>query len=130
MNEFGQLQLIWIRRLARETGRITALMEAGNLSVVDLVKYKKSISSMDGFCRFVIESQDWDDVKRIPEIVEDVEEKLFLHFYEMIDRFDGEGAHLDFSKEDEGKISLNFDDASLEDIVFTIIDDEDIDVFL
>ena len=130
MNDFGQLQLIWIRRLARETSRIETLMEVGNLSVIDLVRYKRSISAIDDYCRFVIDAQDWDNVGKIPEIIEEVEEKLFVHFFELIDHFDGEKVHLDFSNEDNGEISLNFDDISLEDITLTIIDDEDIDIFL
>lgn len=130
MNDFGQLQLIWIRRLARESGRIIALMESGNLSVVDLVRYKKSISAIDEYCRFVIEAQDWDDIKNLPAIVDEVEEKLFIHFYELIDHFDDDEVHLDFSNEDNGEIYLKFDDDFLNEVVFSIIDDEDTDFYL
>lgn len=130
MNDFGQLQLIWIRRLARESGRIIALMESGNLSVVDLVRYKKSISAIDEYCRFVIEAQDWDDIKNLPAIVDEVEEKLFLHFYELIDHFDDDEVHLDFSNEDNGEIYLKFDNDFLNEVVFSIIDDEDTDFYL
>ena len=130
MNDFGQLQLIWIRRLASETGRITALMEAGDLSVINLVRYKKSISEIDDYCRFVIEAQDWDNVKEIPKIVDEVEEKLFVHFYELIDHFDSEDAHLDSSNDDEYDIVLDLNDNPLRDVLFSLIDDEDMDIFL
>ncbi|MBQ6813655.1 MAG: hypothetical protein IJP12_03355 [Methanobrevibacter sp.] len=128
MNDFGQLQLIWIRRLARETARISTLVELGNLSVVDLVRYKKSISSIDSYCHFVINSQDWDDVGKIPEIIEDVEEKLFVHFYQLIEDFDSDNIHLDFSGEEE--LSLEFDDDLFDAIKFLIVDEDDVGVFL
>lgn len=124
MNDFGLVQLIWIKRLVSETSRINTLIECNRLSGKDLERYKSVISAIDDFCAFVINSQNWKDVKNIPNIVEEVEMVLFQHFYEQIDAFEDEKVHLDFSKEDENEINLKFENPFINDQSFAVIDDE------
>ena len=84
MNEIGQLQLIWIRRLARETERIRTLNDCDELTRHDLNRYIKKISEIDDFCKNIIESKNW-DLNNINLSIEEVENELFLHFYEVLD---------------------------------------------
>ena len=83
MNDFGLVQLIWIKRLVSETTRINTLIECNRLSKRDLNRYKSVISAIDDFCAFVINSQNWRDVKNISSIVDEVEMVLFQHFYDI-----------------------------------------------
>ena len=122
MNDFGLVQLIWIKRLVSETSRINTLIECNRLSRNDLNRYKSVISAIDDFCAFVINSQNWRDVKNIPKIVEEVEMVLFQHFYEQIDAFEDEEVHLDLSRDDE--VNLKFKNPLIEDQRFDVIDDE------
>ena len=122
MNDFGLVQLIWIKRLVSETARINTLIECHRLSEDDLNRYKSVISAIDDFCAFVINSQNWRDVKNIPKIVEEVEMVLFQHFYEQIDAFEDEEVHLDLSRDDE--VNLKFNNPLIEDQRFDVIDDE------
>ena len=122
MNDFGLVQLIWIKRLVSETARINTLIECNRLSKKDLNRYKSVISAIDDFCAFVINSQNWRDVKNIPKIVEEVEMVLFQHFYEQIDAFEDEEVHLDLSRDDE--VNLKFKNPLIEDQRFDVIDDE------
>lgn len=121
MNDFGLVQLIWIKRLVSETARINTLIECNRLSKKDLNRYKSVISSIDDFCAFVVNSQNWRDVKSIPKIVEEVEMVLFQHFYEQIDAFEDEEVHLDLSREDE--VNLKFKNPLIADQRFDVIDD-------
>ena len=82
MNDFGLVQLIWIKRLVSETSRINTLIECNRLSRTDLNRYKSVISAIDDFCAFVINSQNWRDVKNISKTLDEVEMVLFQHFYE------------------------------------------------
>ena len=122
MNDFGLVQLIWIKRLVSETARINTLIECHRLSEDDLNRYKSVISAIDDFCAFVINSQNWRDVKNIPKIVEEVEMVLFQHFYEQIDAFEDEEVHLDLSRDDE--VNLRFKNPLIENQRFDVIDDE------
>ena len=122
MNDFGLVQLIWIKRLVSETARINTLIECHRLSESDLNRYRAVISAIDDFCAFVINSQNWRDVKNIPKIVEEVEMVLFQHFYEQIDAFEDEEVHLDLSRDDE--VNLRFKNPLIEDQRFDVIDDE------
>ena len=124
MNDFGLVQLIWIKRLVSETARIITLMECNRLSKADLDRYKSVISAIDDFCAFVIDSQNWRDIKNISKTVEEVEMVLFQHFYEQIDAFEDEEVHLDFSREDENEVNLRFKNPFIEDQSFAVIDDE------
>ena len=124
MNDFGLVQLIWIKRLVSETSRINTLIECNRLSRTDLNRYKSVISAIDDFCAFVINSQNWRDVKNISKTVDEVEMVLFQHFYEQIDAFEDEEVHLDFSREDENEINLRFKNPFIEDQSFEVIDDE------
>ncbi|MBQ2962764.1 hypothetical protein [Methanobrevibacter sp.] len=124
MNDFGLVQLIWIKRLVSETSRINTLIECNSLSKRDLNRYKSVISAIDDFCAFVINSQNWSDVRNISKIVDEVEMVLFQHFYEQIDAFENEEVHLDFSHEDENEINLRFANPFIEDKSFAVIDDE------
>ena len=124
MNDFGLVQLIWIKRLVSETSRINTLIECGKLSKRDLNRYKSIISSIDEFCAFVVESQNWDDVENLSNIVDEVEMVLFQHFYEQIDVFEDEKVHLDFSSKDGDEVSLKFENPFIENISFGVIDDE------
>jgi len=122
MNDFGLVQLIWIKRLVSETTRINTLIECNRLSKKDLNRYKSVISSIDDFCAFVINSQNWRDVKNISNIVDEVEMVLFQHFYEQIDAFEDEKVDLDLSSSDE--VNLRFENPLLDDMTFSVIDDE------
>ena len=122
MNDFGLVQLIWIKRLVSETSRINTLIECNRLSVNDLNRYKSVISAIDDFCAFVIDSQNWGDIKNISKTVEEVEMVLFQHFYEQIDAFEDEEVHLDLSRDDE--VNLRFANPFIEDKTFDVIDDE------
>ena len=122
MNDFGLVQLIWIKRLVSETARINTLIECNRLSKKDLNRYKSVISAIDDFCAFVVNSQNWRDVKNIPKIVEEVEMVLFRHFYEQIDAFEDEEVHLDLSRDDE--VNLRFKNPLIENQRFDVIDDE------
>ena len=124
MNDFGLVQLIWIKRLVSETARINTLIECNRLSGEDLNRYRAVISAMDDFCAFVIDSQNWGDLKNISSIVDEVEMVLFQHFYEQIDAFEDEEVHLDFSREDENEINLRFRNPFIEDKSFAVIDDD------
>ena len=124
MNDFGLVQLIWIKRLVSETSRINTLIECNRLSRTDLNRYKSVISAIDDFCAFVINSQNWRDVKNISKTLDEVEMVLFQHFYEQIDAFEDEEVHLDFSREDENEINLRFKNPFIEDQSFEVIDDE------
>ena len=75
MNDFGLVQLIWIKRLVSETARINTLIECNRLSERDVNRYKSVISAIDDFCAFVINSQNWRDFKNISSIVDEV----FVH---------------------------------------------------
>ena len=122
MNDFGLVQLIWIKRLVSETTRINTLIECNRLSKRDLNRYKSVISAIDDFCAFVINSQNWRDVKNISNIVDEVEMVLFQHFYEQIDAFEDEKVDLDLSSSDE--VNLRFENPLLDDMTFSVIDDE------
>ena len=124
MNDFGLVQLIWIKRLVSETSRINTLVECNRLSHADLNRYKSVISSIDDFCAFVIDSQNWGDLKNISSIVDEIEMVLFQHFYDQIDAFEDEEVHLDFSREDENEINLRFRNPFIEDKSFAVIDDD------
>ena len=123
MNDFGLVQLIWIKRLVSETARINTLIECNRLSKKDLNRYKSVISAIDDFCAFVINSQNWRDVKNISSIVEEVEMVLFQHFYEQIGAFEDEEVHLDLSSGDE--VNLRFENPFIENQRFGVIDDND-----
>ncbi|WP_407462263.1 hypothetical protein [Methanobrevibacter sp.] len=122
MNDFGLVQLIWIKRLVSETTRINTLIECNRLSKKDLNRYKSVISAIDDFCAFVINSQNWRDIKNISSIVDEVEMVLFQHFYEQIDAFEDEKVDLDLSNSDE--VNLRFENPLLDDMTFSVIDDE------
>ena len=122
MNDFGLVQLIWIKRLVSETSRINTLIECHCLSENDLNRYKSVISAIDDFCAFVIDSQNWRDVKNISKIVDEVEMVLFQHFYEQIGAFEDEEVHLDLSRDDE--VNLRFKNPFIKDQSFDVIDDE------
>ena len=122
MNDFGLVQLIWIKRLVSETSRINTLIECNRLSRTDLNRYKSVISAIDDFCAFVINSQNWRDIRNISKTVEEVEMVLFQHFYEQIDAFEDEEVHLDLSGDDE--VNLRFKNPFIEDQSFNVIDDE------
>ena len=104
MNDFGLVQLIWIKRLVSETARINTLIECN-------------------FCAFVINSQNWRDFKNISSIVDEVEMVLFQHFYEQIGAFEDEEVHLDLSGGDE--VNLRFENPFIENQRFGVIDDND-----
>lgn len=125
MNDFGLVQLIWIKRLVSETARINTLIECNRLSKKDLNRYKSVISSIDDFCAFVINSQNWSDVKNISSIVDEVEMVLFQHFYEQIGAFEDEEVHLDLSVDDE--VNLRFENPFIENQRFGVIDDNDLE---
>ena len=121
MNDFGLVQLIWIKILASETATINTLIECNRLSRADLNRYKSVISAIDDFCAFVVNSQNWSDIKNISSIVDEVEMVLFQHFYEQIDAFEDEEVHLDLSCDDE--VNLRFENPFIEDKTFDVIDD-------
>ena len=123
MNDFGLVQLIWIKRLVSETARINTLIECNRLSKKDLNRYKSVISAIDDFCAFVINSQNWSDVRNISGIVDEVEMVLFQHFYEQIGAFEDEEVHLDLSGDDE--VNLRFENPFIENQRFGVIDDND-----
>ncbi|MBE6512576.1 MAG: hypothetical protein E7Z75_05495 [Methanobrevibacter olleyae] len=123
MNDFGLVQLIWIKRLVSETARINTLIECNRLSERDVNRYKSVISAIDDFCAFVINSQNWRDVKNISSIVDEVEMVLFQHFYEQIGAFEDEEVHLDLSGGDE--LNLRFENPFIENQRFGVIDDND-----
>lgn len=123
MNDFGLVQLIWIKRLVSETARINTLIECNRLSERDVNRYKSVISAIDDFCAFVINSQNWRDVKNISSIVDEVEMVLFQHFYEQIGAFEDEEVHLDLSGGDE--VNLRFENPFIENQRFGVIDDND-----
>ena len=125
MNDFGLVQLIWIKRLVSETARINTLIECNRLSERDLNRYKSVISAIDDFCAFVINSQNWSDVKNISGIVDEVEMVLFQHFYEQIGAFEDEEVHLDLSGDDE--VNLRFENPFIENQRFGVIDDNDLE---
>lgn len=125
MNDFGLVQLIWIKRLVSETARINTLIECNRLSERDLNRYKSVISAIDDFCAFVINSQNWGDVKNISSIVDEVEMVLFQHFYEQIGAFEDEEVHLDLSVDDE--VNLRFENPFIENQRFGVIDDNDLE---
>ena len=125
MNDFGLVQLIWIKRLVSETARINTLIECNRLSERDLNRYKSVISAIDDFCAFVINSQNWRDVKNISSIVDEVEMVLFQHFYEQIGAFEDEEVHLDLSGDDE--VNLRFENPFIENQRFGVIDDNDLE---
>ncbi|MCQ2961724.1 MAG: hypothetical protein MJ235_05240 [archaeon] len=125
MNDFGLVQLIWIKRLVSETARINTLIECNRLSERDLNRYKSVISAIDDFCAFVINSQNWRDVKNISSIVDEVEMVLFQHFYEQIGAFEDEEVHLDLSVDDE--VNLRFENPFIENQRFGVIDDNDLE---
>ena len=123
MNDFGLVQLIWIKRLVSETARINTLIECNRLSERDVNRYKSVISAIDDFCAFVINSQNWRDFKNISSIVDEVEMVLFQHFYEQIGAFEDEEVHLDLSSGDE--VNLRFENPFIENQRFGVIDDND-----
>lgn len=125
MNDFGLVQLIWIKRLVSETARINTLIECNRLSERDLNRYKAVISAIDDFCAFVINSQNWRDVKNISSIVDEVEMVLFQHFYEQIGAFEDEEVHLDLSGDEE--VNLRFENPFIENQRFGVIDDNDLE---
>ena len=125
MNDFGLVQLIWIKRLVSETARINTLIECNRLSKKDLNRYKSVISAIDDFCAFVINSQNWSDVKNISSIVDEVEMVLFQHFYEQIGAFEDEEVHLDLSGDDE--VNLRFENPFIENQRFGVIDENDLE---
>ena len=108
--------------MVSETTRINTLIECNRLSKRDLNRYKSVISAIDDFCAFVINSQNWRDVKNISNIVDEVEMVLFQHFYEQIDAFEDEKVDLDLSSSDE--VNLRFENPLLDDMTFSVIDDE------
>ena len=111
MNDFGLVQLIWIKRLVSETARINTLIECNRLSERDVNRYKSVISAIDDFCAFVINSQNWRDFKNISSIVDEVEMVLFQHFYEQIGGGD--------------EVNLRFENPFIENQRFGVIDDND-----
>ena len=123
MNDFGLVQLIWIKRLVSETARINTLIECNRLSERDVNRYKSVISAIDDFCAFVINSQNWRDFKNISSIVDEVEMVLFQHFYEQIGAFEDEEVHLDLSGGDE--VNLRFENPFIENQRFGVSDDND-----
>ena len=123
MNDFGLVQLIWIKRLVSETARINTLIECNRLSERDVNRYKSVISAIDDFCAFVINSQNWRDFQNISSIVDEVEMVLFQHFYEQIGAFEDEEVHLDLSGGDE--VNLRFENPFIENQRFGVIDDND-----
>ena len=123
MNDFGLVQLIWIKRLVSETARINTLIECNRLSERDVNRYKSVISAIDDFCAFVINSQNWRDFKNISSIVDEVEMVLFQHFSEQIGAFEDEEVHLDLSGGDE--VNLRFENPFIENQRFGVIDDND-----
>ena len=123
MNDFGLVQLIWIKRLVSETARINTLIECNRLSERDVNRYKSVISAIDDFCAFVINSQNWRDFKNISSIVDEVEMVLFQHFYEQIGAFEDEEVHLDLYGGDE--VNLRFENPFIENQRFGVIDDND-----
>ena len=125
MNDFGLVQLIWIKRLVSETARINTLIECNRLSKKDLNRYKSVISAIDDFCAFVINSQNWSDVRNISGIVDEVEMVLFQHFYEQIGAFEDEEVHLDLSGDDE--VNLRFENPFIENQRFDVIDENDLE---
>lgn len=125
MNDFGLVQLIWIKRLVSETARINTLIECNRLSKKDLNRYKSVISAIDDFCAFVINSQNWSDVKNISSIVDEVEMVLFQHFYEQIGAFEDEEVHLDLSSGDE--VNLRFENPFIENQRFGVIYENDLE---
>jgi hypothetical protein len=125
MNDFGLVQLIWIKRLVSETARINTLIECNRLSERDLNRYKAVISAIDDFCAFVINSQNWSDVRNISGIVDEVEMVLFQHFYEQIGAFEDEEVHLDLSGDDE--VNLRFENPFIENQRFDVIDENDLE---
>ena len=125
MNDFGLVQLIWIKRLVSETARINTLIECNRLSERDLNRYKSVISAIDDFCAFVINSQNWSDVRNISGIVDEVEMVLFQHFYEQIGAFEDEEVHLDLSSDDE--VNLKFENPFIENQRFDVIDENDLE---
>ena len=125
MNDFGLVQLIWIKRLVSETARLNTLIECNRLSKKDLNRYKSVISAIDDFCAFVINSQNWSDVRNISGIVDEVEMVLFQHFYEQIGAFEDEEVHLDLSGDDE--VNLRFENPFIENQRFGVIDDNDLE---
>ena len=125
MNDFGLVQLIWIKRLVSETARINTLIECNRLSERDLNRYKAVISAIDDFCAFVINSQNWSDVRNISGIVDEVEMVLFQHFYEQIGAFEDEEVHLDLSGDDE--VNLRFENPFIENQRFGVIDENDLE---
>ena len=80
MNDFGLVQLIWIKRLVSETARINTLIECNRLSERDVNRYKSVISAIDDFCAFVINSQNWRDFKNISSIVDEGGDEVNLRF--------------------------------------------------
>ena len=125
MNDFGLVQLIWIKRLVSETARINTLIECNRLSERDVNRYKSVISAIDDFCAFVINSQNWRDFKNISSIVDEVEMVLFQHFYEQIGAFEDEEVHLDLSGDDE--VNLRFENPFIENQRFGVIDENDLE---
>ena len=125
MNDFGLVQLIWIKRLVSETARINTLIECNRLSKKDLNRYKSVISAIDDFCAFVINSQNWSDVNNISSIVDEVEMVLFQHFYEQIGAFEDEEVILDLSWDDE--VNLKFENPFIENQRFDVIDENDLE---
>ena len=125
MNDFGLVQLIWIKRLVSETARINTLIECNRLSERDVNRYKSVISAIDDFCAFVINSQNWSDVRNISGIVDEVEMVLFQHFYEQIGAFEDEEVHLDLSGGDE--VNLRFENPFIENQRFGVIDENDLE---
>lgn len=125
MNDFGLVQLIWIKRLVSETARINTLIECNRLSKKDLNRYESVISAIDDFCAFVINSQNWRDVKNISRIVDEVEMVLFQHFYEQIGAFEDEEVHLDLSSGDE--VNLRFENPFIENQRFGVIYENDLE---
>jgi hypothetical protein len=111
--------------LVSETARINTLIECNRLSKKDLNRYKSVISAIDDFCAFVINSQNWRDVRNISSIVEEVEMVLFQHFYEQIGAFEDEEVHLDLSGDDE--VNLRFENPFIENQRFGVIDDNDLE---
>lgn len=86
MNELGQLQLIWIRRLSKETERIRTLNECNQLSFKDIEKYKNNLSEINSFCNYLINNKDW-KMENLIENIEEIEEELFVYFYNTLSEF-------------------------------------------
>ena len=84
MNEIGQLQLIWIRRLSKESERIRTLNDCDELTRHDLNRYIKKISEIDNFCKNTVKNKDW-NFENINSNIDEVENELFVHFYEILD---------------------------------------------